>query len=166
MCPTSCTSQEKMLTSEAEPPSLLGHGLHVGAGPLHLRAGDHVESAVFVHIPDPCSRSTNDCCLKLLRPGLVCCEAIATETMGGSPRITLLELKACGDTLGEEGISRPGAAAHPSASAARPCHISLSKYHGAFSQVALESLMLTMLKQPMCQMEQKAGQSSFPFQGR
>lgn len=24
----------------------------MGAGPLHLGAGDHVESAVFVHIPD------------------------------------------------------------------------------------------------------------------
>lgn len=48
------------------------------------------------------------CCLKLLRPGLVCCEAIATETTGVSPRMTLLELKACGDTLGEEGITGRG----------------------------------------------------------
>ena len=47
-------------------------------------------------------------CLKLLRPGLVCCEAIATETTDVSPRMTLLELKACGDTLGEAGITGQG----------------------------------------------------------
>ena len=101
------------------------------------------------------------CCLKLLRPGLVCCEAIATETMGGSPRMTLLELKACGDTLGEEGITGRGQQLilQPLLRPPLMSHLFVQISRGLFSGGFRVS---DGRQQPMCQMEQKAGQSA-PF---
>lgn len=80
-------------------------------------------------------------CVKLLRSGLVCCEAMVTETTGVSPRTALLGLGAFGDALDEDVITGGGrgGAAHPRLCGSPLRHISWSKRNWGFSGVALGS---------------------------